>query len=142
MKKLLLAIVLLAVLSGCVKTVTDDGQEKYSFDPNVAAKVETGVQTGIGVMTILSAIFPVLLPIVGIGGGVLGTWLKVKPTLVKAQAKSTLYYNTTASIVAAIEDFKGNNPDKWAEVEKYLTKTVGLGAENVIRALRNLPIKE
>ena len=140
-RKVLLAMVLLICMGGCIKTTTDDGETTYRVDPNEIAKYEKPVEDSVDILTALSPLFPILLPIATGIGGVLGLWRLQKPKFVKAQAESELYYNTANSLVAALEKFKETNPTEYVKLKERLVKTIGSNTENVIRALRGLPPK-
>ena len=51
-----------------------------------------------------------------------------------------MYYSVASAVVEAIEQFKEENPDDWDKLEIELTKLIGPKAENIIRALRGLPL--
>lgn len=136
--------VVLICLSGCIKSVDPEtGQTTYRLDLDRTAEVEKHVETGISIFSVLSTIWPSLLPIAGIGAGIYGTWKKMKPKFEAEQNRAQMYYSIVDSGVKTIEDFKMAQPEKWDELEKkYWTGVIGPEAENVIRALRGLPLIE
>jgi len=142
-KLAVLTVCLAAVLTvaGCVITKDEKGVKHYTADPNAIAKVESGATATISVLTMLGSIFPQLIGtgIITILASILATWRIIKPKLVAEQTRASLYYNTTASIVQAIEDFKELSPADWAKVEVIFKDKLGPEAVNVIRALRGLP---
>jgi len=135
--RLLIVALCLICMSGCIKTATDDG-ETYSLDEKAAAKIEAPAEAAVSIMAILSAFYPVLIPVTTAGGAAIATWLKIKPQLTTARTEAELYYDTTAAIVEAIEAWKENDPDDWAALEERLKKAIGPNALNVIRGLRGL----
>lgn len=145
-RKWILFMIVSAVLlfvSGCLMRIDPiTGERTYQIDPNAIPAYEETAEAAIGILAILSTIWPVLLPAVGIAAGVYGTWKKVKPQLATAQSEAAMYHTATKSVVTAIENFKINNPKEWLILEERLKKAIGPNAENVIRALRGLPPKE
>lgn len=141
-KVLLLAVILLAIGS-CTKYIDPiTGEKMVAVDSNAVAVVEPYAETGIGALGALSGFIPVLAPFATLAIGIYGTWKKIKPKLTQAQTEATMYHSATESIVVAIEDFKKTYPDKWAELEAKLVKSIGPKTENIIRALRGLGPKE
>lgn len=130
-------------IGGCMKSQDESGQTTYKLDPNAVAGAETGAEATISILAILSAFIPALVPVVSVAGGVVATWLKMKPKLQGEKTRADIAYSVAESAVDAIEEFKKDNPAKWVELkEKYFTGVIGLEAENVIRAIRDLPKKE
>ena len=143
MKKWILTFVVLLALSGCrVSKDPVTGEELYSVDPNTAAKVETGAEAAIGIGTVASTFYPVLLPIVTLLSGALVAWRKMKPKLTEAQSEAEMHHSATRAVVGVLEKFKDDNPDEWAKLEERFVKAIGPKTENIIRALRGLPPKE
>lgn len=124
---------------GCIKSTDTQGRTTYQADPNIVTKVEQGVEQSIGILTILGAFWPILLPIATAVGGGLATYKKIKPQVTSAQTEAKIYYNTTASIVVAIEDLKKQNPKSWEDLRDRLYDTIGENGEAVIRGMRGLP---
>ena len=144
-KTMLLLVVLIALcVAGCVESMDPaTGETVYNVDPDAAAKVERGVEAGIGVLQALSIFWPELLPagvVIGLGGA-LATWRKMKPKLTEAQAREALYFATTEEIVTAIEQYKTDNPAAWKKLGDEIGDKIGPEAENVIRAIRGLKPK-
>jgi len=140
-KFVLLAAVMCLCLVGCLKTVTPDGETKYSIDPNKAEKIEVIAEPVVGVLQALAPLYPALIPFATALGGAFAAWKTQKPKLVKAQTEGELYQNTTGTLVAILEKFKQTNPDEWAKLEEKLADKIGPETENVIRVLRGLPPK-
>lgn len=143
MKKLILITICLAGLmcAGCIKGISESGEKTYALDPNAGVKVEQTIDASLSVATLASTFFPWLLTIIAPAVAIYGTWKRVKPKLVEAQGRADMYYNVTESVVTGIEDYKEANPDERAKLGAILTKFIGPEAENVIRAMRNLPSK-
>lgn len=148
MRKIILCLVVLCIISGC-KTVTDDsGNETRVVDPNAVAKIESGVDAG-------AALSQLLAPLIGpsaylISGGLLtalGIWRKVKPKIMDATSSAEVAHATTTSVVEAIELYKKENPTEWAKLAPKVTEAIqksGLDPKvvgNVIRGIRGLPPK-
>lgn len=142
MKKVLISCWLLLLVGSCVSGVDlVTGEPTVGIDPNISAKIESGAEATIGILTILGAFWPILIPIMtGIGGG-LATWRKIKPKLTEAQSEATMYYSATESVVTAIEDFKEKYPEEWDKLKAECSHTIGPQAENVIRAILGKPPK-
>lgn len=146
-KKMLLvctvAILCCASLISCSKgTDPETGKTTYRLDTKAADNIEKGVKTGLDIMAILSALFPVLLPVVGAGTGIYGAWRVVRPKLEIARDEANTYHIATSSLVTAVEKFKITNPEQWKDLKEVLSDKLGPNAENVIRALRGLPPKD
>lgn len=137
MKKIVFVSLILFFVVGCTKEVTPDGKTTYRADPCSLAKIEQGVEGGLGILNILSVFWPALLPVAAAGAGVYGTYRKVKPKLLESQTKANLYHTSTHALVTAIEDFKKNNPEAWSKLKEEIK--MGPQVESVIRALRGLP---
>lgn len=142
MKKRIAVVLLLMCLAyGCIKGTTPEGKTTYSVDPNKAAKVEKGVETGITVMQALTPFFPWLGAVAtGVAGG-LGVWKTQKPKFVKEQTRADLYHSVTAGLVTSVETLKIKNPAEYEKLKLILQDKLGPEAENAIRALRGLPPK-
>lgn len=149
MKRILIVTAFLLILSaGCQKRLNPEtGQKEYRIDPNVAQKVEEGTQAGIGILTILAAFWPALIPAMTAAAGVYGTWLKVKPRVTKYQQESQAYHTAGSVTAAGIEQFKKLYPKEWEnlcqQLEKVKNKFVKsedqVKIENIIRGFRGLP---
>ena len=136
-KRLLLCLVLLSI-AGCVRsTDPETGAEQTYIDPNAAVKVEENVEDVIEIGTALSAIFPVLIPIVTAASGGLLAWRKIKPKLTEAQNEATMYHTATEAAINVAEYLKEANPKTWERIKKKVHMTTE--TENVIRALRGKP---
>jgi len=133
-----LAVLLLSVfvVSGC-----EELKRAASADPNTTLAAEGAAEAGVGILQALSAIWPGA----AVGAGALGTalaaWRKSKKKLAESETSSEQYYHATESLVEAIDDYRKKNPDKWIKLKESLHHTIGLKAENVIRAIRRLPPK-
>lgn len=137
---LLLVLIFVCCVSGCISKINPEtGQKTVSADSNSVVKIEVATEGAITILGILSAFFPVLIPVTAAAMAVYGTWRKVKPKLTKAQTDAELYHATTSAVVMAIENYKTANPTEWLKLEEKLLGVVGPNANNVIRAIRNLP---
>ena len=141
MKKWILVLFAICLLSGCITGMDAEGNKTYQLDPNTGAKIEQGVETGVTILSVASVIWPFLLPFAAGLGSAYGIYRKsVKPKFETAQTEAEMYYSVASAVVEAIEQFKEENPDDWDKLEIELTKLIGPKAENIIRALRGLPL--
>jgi len=145
MKWFVICLVLLFV-AGCVESIDPvTGEKLVQLDPNTVVFIDK-LAEGARVAEIgggaLSVFWPLAGLVAGIAGGLVSMWRRLKPQVAEARKETELYYNTAGAIVAAIEQFKTDYPDDWGKLETQLEKLIGEKAEAVIRALRNLPIKE
>lgn len=143
MKRLVITMticLMLVMSAGCV-TTTDPvtGEKLYSLDPNAVAKIEPVIETAITVGGMLAPLFPFLIPVIALAGGIFGTWKKIKPQVVKAQNRATLMHTGVSSLVVAIEALKKVSPESWEKLKDKIK--VGPEIENIIRAIRGLPAK-
>lgn len=137
----ILVMVLFLLIAGCRVTDPITGGTLYSADPNAIGDIETAAQLATGILALFAGVWPWAGPAAGILGGIFGTWSKVKPKLTKAQSEAEMYHSTATSIVTAIEDFKVNNPIEWNKLKAELEHTIGLNAQNIIRAIQGKPAK-
>ena len=145
MKKLMIVCVLAlwvgGMVGGCISgTDPETGKKTYSADPCTVAKLEQGTEGAIGILGILSAFWPALIPVATGAAGAYGVYKRTKPKLDEAKTTAELYHTSTHTLVAVIEDIKKNEPETWAKLKPYLKDSkMGANIENVIRALRGLP---
>ncbi len=148
---MLVACVILAVgVAGCV-TSTDPvtGQKQVSVDPNVAAQAEAGAEAATAILALLTPFLPWAGVISTALLSILGTWLKMKPKLVRVQSEAEMYHSAASSTVLGIEEFKKAYPDEWGKLEmkldilkdEIISPEDRLKIENVIRGLRGLSSK-
>lgn len=142
MKKWLCIVMLLCVL-GCTKEIGEDGRTTWKLDPIRSEQVEKGVESA---AKLLQALTP-FLPHAGVAGTALLAALgiyrkKVKPNFDKAKTEANLYHTSTHTLVEVIEAIKKDEPELWEKIEPFLEGRIGKNTENVIRAMRGLPIKE
>ena len=138
MKKWIFVCVLALLVVGCIRGVDPNtGEPTWRVDPNVAGDIEGYAQTGITIMGLLGAFFPVLIPATTLAGGIFATWRKMKPKVTAAQTRAELCHTSTASLVTAIDEYKKIDPDGWEKLKARIK--VGPEVENIIRAIRNLP---
>lgn len=145
---LLLAILFVGHISGCI-TNTDPATGKkttkwFFDDPNTVKKVDEGAEAVVTLMTVLSAIFPVLTPVAGAAGGALVLWKKLKPKLVEAENQRDGYYAGGEVLAVVLEDIKINYPDIWKKIAPELEKGIKISTaiENAVRGFRGLPPKD
>ncbi len=135
-------------LVGCItETDPNTGETTTRVDPNdrTLVLVEGGAEAA-------GRIAPLFGPIgVGVGSlitGVLGCWLKIKPSLTRAKSKSEQYHAAAAASVTAITEFRKLAPNEWEKMKALLANQMtkqGLDpkiVENVIRGLRGLPARD
>jgi len=143
---IVIGLTVLAV-GGCLKTQDPTtGETTISLDPNspIVAGAE-GAAEAVGIA------LPLLGPLGGlIGGGLLtalAAWRKYKPLLVTAKTEAEQFHAAATATVLGIEEFKKENPEAWTKlgalIEPQLSKVglTPLEVENVIRAIRGLPVK-
>ena len=144
-----IAVVLLAgwLAIGCASCITETdsetGAETYRLDPNGVVQIEQKIDAGIGILSILSAFWPFLLPVATGVGGAYAEWKKIKPELLVAQEKERLAHIAGLATAQGIEGFKSLYPAEWTKLETQLValkdKLVKpedlLLVENLIRAL-------
>lgn len=139
MKKI--AVIVVILLCSCTKVANEQGEKTYQLNPETAAEIEAPIEATGSLLTALTPLYP---PAGAAGVAILtalGIWRKkIKPKYEKAQTEANLYHTTTHALVTAIEEFKENSPEAWLKLKEELN--VGPNVENVIRAIRNLPIKE
>lgn len=142
MRKLMLLGTVLFCIS--CQTVTDEqGKKIYIADPNAVAKIEAGTEAGIGLAGALSLIWPALVPIAGIGAGILGTWRRMKPQVIAKTTEAEAYYQAGEVLATTLEDIKITQPEVWAKVGPVIEKALrpATAIENTIRGFRGLPPK-
>ena len=144
--KRLSIVILLVVAAGCVKQTLPSGETVMRLDPNspVVGAAESAAEAG-------SALLPLLGPGGALAGGILAgalaQWRRMKPALSQSRTEAEHYHAATAATVEAIEAFKSERPEEWAQLKTLLEAQIarqGLdpkSVENVIRALRGLPAK-
>lgn len=143
MKKLLF-VWLVLFCAGCQSVTDEQGKKVYIADPNAVARIEAGAEAGVGLAGALSLIWPALVPVAGIGAGILGTWRKMKPQVMAKTTEAEAYYKGGEVLAAALEDIKTTQPDVWAKVGPVIEKALRPVSiiEDTIRGFRNLPPKE
>ena len=113
-------------------------------DPNNAPKVAAAEATAEGAVGILQGLAAVW-PGAAVGAVSLATalraWRNAKKQLATSESTGAQYYHVTESLVGAINDYRSKNPEKWESLKVALESAVGPEAENVIRAIRGLPVK-
>lgn len=130
MKKRLITILLaIILLIGC--QISSETGEK-EINPETAAKIdvvtaEIDHQIQVWGPAATSA-FPPAAGILGIIGLITGAWQK---------RRSNRAHGATEALVSGIEEFKKTHPQDWKKLKAKLK--VGPTAENIIRAIRNLP---
>ena len=121
MKKLVLVAVLLVLsLGGCATTEMKPADGGGPPDPNAVAvtvnkmiPVEAVAEAGVGVLGILSMLWPGLLPLATAAGGILGTYKKLKPQIVAKTDEADSYYKAGELLTKALDDIKTTQPSTW-----------------------------
>jgi hypothetical protein len=141
MKKRILVLSLGAILFvvGCVKTYDSAGKPTVALDPNAGIKIQQGLDVATTATTGAGLFWPGMTGVGLILGWASGLWRKLNPVLSATATKTQKYYDVTNAIVSGIESFKDACPAEWEKLSAQLEKVIGPEAENVIRALRNLP---
>lgn len=134
-----LGVLFMTYVAGCVREQQSDGTTVTHIDPNAVAPIEVAAEIGISIAAALGIVWPLSIPIGGILAALLAAWRKNRHKFVKSQSEAELYHNTTEAIVEAVEGWKNANETTWAKLKARLEKAIGPKAENVIRALRDLP---
>lgn len=142
-------LLLLAVsLAGCIKgTDPETGKPTWKVDPNAVAKVEKQVDAAAVILQILSALWPVLIPVATGVGGALAVWHNVKPKLTDAQTEAKLYHTLGQATILGIDKFKELHPKEWSDLmgnleiikDKIISPDDRLKIDNLILALRGKP---
>ena len=144
-KWLLLVAVLLLSVGGCVEGIFTDPvtgeQTKYHYiDPNVAEQYENAAEGLVTTGAALLPLLPWLAPFVAAGGGVLGTWKKLKPKLTAAGKEKDNFVRGGEVLATVLNDVKVNHPEVWTDVGPRISAVVKESAaiENAIREFRHL----
>ena len=137
MKKWLITLILLISLSGCIKSLNQEGEVVYSADPCTVVKFERQAEGAIGVLGLLGMFWPALIPIATAAGGVYGTYKRIKPALEEKRTEAELYHASTKTLVDVIEDIKKNQPELWLKLKPVLVDSqMAKNVEQVIWALK------
>ena len=133
-----LAVLMLSVLvvSGC-----EELKRAASEDPNTTVAIEGAAEAGVGILQALAVLWPGAAAGAAGLGVALKAWRNAKKNLAQSETNSEQYYHATESLVQAIGEYRDENPDKWEKLKTTFEATIGPEAENVIRAIRNLPQK-
>lgn len=150
MKKLLVTIFCIGLLSGCItETITDPNtgqtQTVNRLDPNnpTLVNAETTAEGIGGLLALLG--FP------AIGGavtGAVGLWKGIKPKIVEAQEKKVeaerkeaLAKAAAQAVTDGVEKLKTISPEAWEKLKPIYTDMMGKAptVEAFIRELRGLP---
>lgn len=138
-----LLVIITSITLGCVRTLNPDtGQPEMKLSQEAATKIDAVTEAAPGVLTLLGAFFPVLLPFAGVAVGVGGTWKRMKPKVTVAQSEARQYHAVSESLVQTIEEYKRDYPEHWEKLRIKVDRNVGANTEAVIRALRGLPPKD
>jgi len=136
MKRFLLIVVVALLAIGIMGCVTNPNTGEREIKPEVVAKIDAvtipAEQSIEALAPIAVAIWPPAAGILGILGLALGAWNK---------RKASNSYAVTESVVTTLEKWKVDNPEAWATLEAKMSKSIGIDAENIIRAIRGLPPK-
>jgi len=135
-------------ISGCeTQKSSETGKTEFRIDPNKAQAVEDITGAGITLGTVLSLLYPALLPFVSFAGGLLTLWIKIRTKYNTFREENLLYFAIAESSVEAIDELKKLSPET-AKVmletleeikDKIISPADRLKVENVIRGLRGLP---
>ncbi len=137
MNKLLLPVVLLCLmLGGCVEG--ESGQ--VHIDPAKVEQYESVAKGGISIMTLLSPLFPWLIPFATGGGGLLAMWKRLKPKLTQVESRNTALVLGGEALSMALQDVKDNHPAVWEKVGPLIKSTLkkSVEVENAVREFRSL----
>lgn len=129
--------------SGCQVVPNEQGGRDLVPDPNAVAAVETGAEAGVGIIGMLSLIWPGLVPVAGIAAGILGTWRRMKPQVMAKTTEAESYYKAGEVLAASLEDIKKTQPDVWAKISPVIESALrpASAIEDTIRGFRHLPSK-
>lgn len=145
MKKVLTGLILgfglvLVCISGCTKSVNEDGKTVWGIDLGKSAQIEDAVDAG---SSLLSIIYPPATAVALTILTALGIYRKkIKPHFEKVKTEANLYHTSTHTLVQVIETIKKDQPELWKKLEPFLESRIGVNTENVIRAIRGLSPKE
>lgn len=150
---LMAGLILSLGATGCIESKDPEtGEKTYQVDPVAVEKVEESVETGIGVLTAVAAIWPELISLGFLTtlGGILGTWRKMKPKLTEAQTKAKMFHSAGQVTAIGLEEFKKAQPKEWMDVVDYLNDAKNkllnpedrLRIENLIRGFIGKAPKE
>lgn len=127
MKKLLFVVVLMFVAfnAGCetgIFTDPDTGEQtKYHYlDPNTAEQYEDVAEGIVTTGTALLPLLPWLAPFVAAGGGILGTWKKLKPKLTASEKEKGDFARGGAALAIVLQEIKKNHPIMWEKIGPML----------------------
>lgn len=144
-KWLLLVAVMLLSVGGCVEGIFTDPdtgeQTRYSYiDPNTAGQVENAVEGAVGTAAALLPLLPWLAPFVAAGGGILGTYRKLKPKLTASENEKNNFVRGGEALATVLNEVKVNHPEVWNDIGPRISAVVKESAaiENAIRGFRHL----
>ena len=136
MKRFLLIVVVALLAIGIMGCVTNPNTGEREIKPEVVAKIDAvtipAEQSIEALAPIAVAIWPPAAGILGSLGSTLGP---------RNKRKASNSYAVTESVVTTLEKWKVDNPEAWATLEAKMSKSIGIDAENIIRAIRGLPPK-
>lgn len=130
------------IVAGCQKAVGPDG---VVLDPNAPPLIEPVIETGITLAQLLGAIWPPLIPIGTLAGGIFAAYKRLKPQIQEAQTAKDKYLAAGETLTGVLEDIKKNEPTVWAQIgpriEKATSSSVVTALENTLREFRGLDAK-
>lgn len=132
---------ILLILPVLLSLSCEELKRATTADPNTTIALEGAAEAGVGILRALAVIWPGA----AVGAGALATaltaWRKAKGKLATSETSSEQYYHATESLVSAINDYHKENPENWDKLKSKCESAIGPEAENVIRAIRGLPLK-
>ena len=121
----------------------------YQYDPENGnqlseggKKIDAVVESVDAIASASAVLIPGLAGIAGVFGGIAGTWRAYKAKMESMSGDVEAATATAESLVAAIEEFKGQFPEQWDKLKAFLEKyeNASESAEDVldlIQALRD-----
>jgi len=105
------------MLSGCQELL-----QPVSNEPNAPLLVEPVVETAVDLGALLGLVWPPLLPIATLVGGIFTAHKRLKPKLEKAQNSSDKYFAAGETLATVLEDIKTEQPEVWKVIGPKITK--------------------
>jgi len=122
------SILMALVIVGC-------NPEQIISDPNVVSQIESVAEQGVTLTQTLGLIWPALLPIGGVAGGILGAYKRLKPKIKAAQDETNKCQAGGEVLADILEDVKNNEPDMWKKIGPQIAEASKISG-NVSDAIR------
>ena len=130
---------LICAANGCVTTVDPQtGVKTVMMDPDAAATIDGVADVAEPLVTAAGIIFPGFAALSGLILGLIGMWRKLKPQVVAEREARDMNYIVLSGLVTAIEDYKKEDSEGWANLKAVLGDRATLTAENMIGEIRNI----